>query len=84
MIFKMDENTLKRRLKFYLPALFIFAGVVSVAIFSILLKTVYQLSSSLISYLYIFIFVLIAVFCISIYFDCLKLERGNNNYAKTY
>ncbi|MEI0508073.1 HAMP domain-containing methyl-accepting chemotaxis protein [Brachyspira intermedia] len=76
MIFKMDENTLKRRLKFYLPALFIFAGVVSVAIFSILLKTVYQLSSSLISYLYIFIFVLIAVFCISIYFDCLKLERG--------
>ena len=76
MIFKMDENTLKRRLKFYLPALFILAGVVSVAIFSILLKTVYQLSSSLISYLYIFIFVLIAVFCISIYFDCLKLERG--------
>ena len=76
MIFKMDENTLKRRLKFYLPALFIFAGVVSVAIFSILLKTVYQLSSSLISYLYIFIFILIAVFCISIYFDCLKLERG--------
>uniref|UniRef100_UPI00261CD60C methyl-accepting chemotaxis protein n=1 Tax=uncultured Brachyspira sp. TaxID=221953 RepID=UPI00261CD60C len=76
MIFKMDENTLKRRLKFYLPALFILAGVVSVAIFSILLKTVYQLSSSLISYLYIFIFILIAVFCISIYFDCLKLERG--------
>ena len=76
MIFKMDENTLKRRLKFYLPALFIFAGVVSVAIFSILLKTVYQLSSSIISYLYIFIFILIAVFCISIYFDCLKLERG--------
>ncbi|MEI0494876.1 HAMP domain-containing methyl-accepting chemotaxis protein [Brachyspira intermedia] len=76
MIFKMDENTLKRRLKFYMPALFIFAGVVSVAIFSILLKTVYQLSSSLISYLYIFIFILIAVFCISIYFDCLKLERG--------
>ena len=72
----MDENTLKRRLKFYMPALFIFAGVVSVAIFSILLKTVYQLSSSLISYLYIFIFILIAVFCISIYFDCLKLERG--------
>ncbi|AEM22306.1 putative methyl-accepting chemotaxis protein [Brachyspira intermedia PWS/A] len=76
MIFKSDENTLKRRLKFYLPALFIFAGVVSVAIFSILLKTVYQLSSSIISYLYIFIFILIAVFCISIYFDCLKLEKG--------
>ncbi|MEI0559632.1 methyl-accepting chemotaxis protein, partial [Brachyspira intermedia] len=76
MIFKMGENTLKRRLKFYMPALFIVAGVVSVAIFSILLKTVYQLSSSIISYLYIFIFILIAVFCVSIYFDCLKLEKG--------
>ena len=76
MIFKTDENILKRRLKFYMPALFVLAGVVSVAIFSILLKTVYQLSSSIISYLYIFIFILIAVFGISIYFDCLKLEKG--------
>lgn len=59
-----------------MPALFVFAGIVSVSIFSILLKTVYQLSSSLISYLYIFIFILIAVFCVSIYFDCLKLEKG--------
>ncbi|MCZ9890677.1 methyl-accepting chemotaxis protein [Brachyspira hyodysenteriae] len=76
MIFKMDDDVLKRRLKFYMPALFVFAGIVSVSIFSILLKTVYQLSSSLISYLYIFIFILIAVFCVSIYFDCLKLEKG--------
>ncbi|CRF32650.1 methyl-accepting chemotaxis protein [Brachyspira suanatina] len=78
MIFKVDEDVLKRRLKFYMPAFFILAGVVSVGIFSILLKTVYQLSSSIISYLYIFIFILIAVFCISIYFDCLKLEKGKS------
>ena len=78
MALKANEDILKRRLKFYLPALFVLAGIISVATFSILLKTVYELSSTIISYLYVFIFVLIAVFCISIYFDCLKLERGKS------
>ncbi|WP_300365471.1 methyl-accepting chemotaxis protein [Brachyspira sp.] len=78
MIFKVDEEVLKRRLKFYMPAFFLLAGIISVVTFSILLKTVYQLSSSLVGYLYIFIFVLIAVFCVSIYFDCVKLEKGKS------
>ena len=78
MIFKVNDDVLKKRLKFYMPALFLVVGIVSVAIFSILLKTVYQLSSSLVSYLYIFIFILIAVFCVSIYFDCVKLEKGKS------
>ena len=78
MNFKVNEETLKRRLKFYMPALFLVTGIVSVATFSILLRTVYQLSSSLVSYLYLFIFVLVVVFCISIYFDCVKLEKGKS------
>ena len=78
MIFKVNEEILKKRLKFYMPALFILVGIVSVASFSILLRTVYQLSNSLVSYLYVFIFLLIIVFCVSIYFDCLKLEKGKS------
>ncbi|MEI0565700.1 HAMP domain-containing methyl-accepting chemotaxis protein [Brachyspira pulli] len=78
MNFKVNEETLKRRLKFYMPALFLVTGIVSVATFSILLRTVYQLSSSLVSYLYLFIFVLVVVFCVSIYFDCVKLEKGKS------
>ena len=78
MNFKVNEETLKRRLKFYMPALFLVTGILSVATFSILLRTVYQLSSSLVSYLYLFIFVLVVVFCVSIYFDCVKLEKGKS------
>ena len=76
MIFKVDEDKLKKRLKFYIPIGFLITAAVSVGSYSILLKTVYQISSSLIGYIYFFIFLLALGVSASLFFDCVKAEKG--------
>lgn len=76
MLFQVNEDKLKRRLKFYIPISFIIMACISVGSYSILLRTIYQLENSLIGYVYLFIFLLMIVIPVSMFFDCLKVERG--------
>ena len=78
MFFKVNEDRLKKRLKFYIPIAFLFTAGISVGSYSILLKTIYQQSSSLRGYVYIFILFLSLFTAISIFFDCLKVEKGKS------
>ena len=78
MFFKVNEDRLKKRLKFYIPITFLFTAGISVGSYSILLKTIYQQSSSLRGYVYIFILFLSLFTAISIFFDCLKVEKGKS------
>ncbi|MDO7021181.1 methyl-accepting chemotaxis protein, partial [Brachyspira innocens] len=76
MLFQVNEDKLKRRLKFYIPISFIIMACISVGSYSILLRTIYQLENSLIGYVYLFILLLMIVIPISMFFDCLKVEKG--------
>ena len=42
MIFQVNEDILKKRLKFYIPIAFLIMAAISVGSYSILLKTIYQ------------------------------------------
>ncbi|OEJ19616.1 chemotaxis protein, partial [Brachyspira hampsonii] len=78
MLFQVNEDRLKKRLKFYIPIGFLIVASVSVGSYSILLKTIYELSSSLRGYIYIFIVFLALSIAVSMFFDCLKVERGKS------
>ncbi|AEM22305.1 putative methyl-accepting chemotaxis protein [Brachyspira intermedia PWS/A] len=53
-------------------------AAISVGSYSILLKTIYQQSSSLRGYVYIFILFLALFTAVSMFFDCLKVEKGKS------
>ena len=78
MFFQVNEDKLKKRLKFYIPIAFLIMAAISVGSYSILLKTIYQQSSSLRGYVYIFILFLALFTAVSMFFDCLKVERGKS------
>lgn len=78
MIFQVNEDRLKKRLKIYIPIGFLIVAAVSVGAYSILLKTIYQQASSLRGYVYIFIVFLALFTAVSMFFDCLKVERGKS------
>ena len=76
MVFQVNEDRLKKRLKIYLPISFLIMSAISVGLYSILLKTIYELSNSLRGYIYLFITALALGIAISLFFDCLKIEKG--------
>ena len=78
MIFQVNEDKLKRKLKFYIPIGFLIVASVSVGSYSILLKTIYRQTSSLRGYVYIFILFLALFTALSLFFDCLKVEKGKS------
>ncbi|MDA0072610.1 methyl-accepting chemotaxis protein [Brachyspira hyodysenteriae] len=78
MFFQVNEDRLKKRLKFYIPVAFLIMAAISVGSYSILLKTIYQQSSSLRGYVYIFILFLALFTAVSMFFDCLKVEKGKS------
>ena len=78
MFFQVNEDRLKKRLKIYIPIAFLFMAAVSVGSYSILLKTIYQLSSSLRGYVYVFIIFLALFTAVSMFFDCMKVEKGKS------
>ncbi|MEI0494877.1 methyl-accepting chemotaxis protein [Brachyspira intermedia] len=78
MFFQVNEEKLKKRLKFYIPIAFLIMAAISVGSYSILLKTIYQQSSSLRGYVYIFILFLALFTAVSMFFDCLKVEKGKS------
>ena len=78
MFFQVNEDRLKKRLKFYIPIAFLIMAAIAVGSYSILLKTIYQQSSSLRGYVYIFILFLALFTAVSMFFDCLKVERGKS------
>ncbi|WP_300757985.1 methyl-accepting chemotaxis protein [uncultured Brachyspira sp.] len=78
MLFQVNEDKLKKRLKFYMPISFLIVAVIAVGSYSVLLKTIYQQSSSLRAYVYIFILFLALFVAVSMFFDCLKVEEGKS------
>ena len=78
MIFQVNEDKLKRKLKFYIPIGFLIAVSVSVGSYSILLKTIYRQESSLRGYVYIFTLFLALFTALSMFFDGLKVEKGKS------
>ena len=78
MVFQVNEDKLKNKLKFYIPIGFLIVAAVSVGSYSILLKTIYQQASSLRGYVYIFILFLALGIAVSMFFDCIKVEKGKS------
>ena len=78
MLFQVNEDKLKKRLKFYMPISFLIVAVIAVGSYSVLLKTIYQQSSLLRAYVYIFILFLVLFVAVSMFFDCLKVEEGKS------
>ena len=78
MIFQVNEDKLKRKLKFYIPIGFLIVASVSVGSYSLLLKTIYRQASSLRGYVYIFILFLALFTALSMFFDGLKVEKGKS------
>lgn len=78
MIFQINEDRLKKGLKIYIPISFLIMAAISVGSYSMLLKTIYQQSSSLKIYVYLFIILLALATALSLFFDCLKIEKGKS------
>lgn len=76
MVFQLDENLLKKRLKFLLPISFLMISGISMGVYIILLKTIYKQNSILKTYIFIFMVLLTIVIAITLFFDCLKVENG--------
>ncbi|MBW5391619.1 methyl-accepting chemotaxis protein [Brachyspira pilosicoli] len=75
MLLNKKEISRKNKLKFYIPIHFLIVAVISVELYSILLRTIYQLGSSLKGYIYLFIVLIALATSISLFLDCIKAER---------
>ena len=78
MGFQINEDKLKKRLKIYIPISFLLMATISVGSYSVLLKTIYEQRSSLKGYVYLFIIILALVTSASLFFDCVKIEKGKS------
>ena len=76
MIFNINEEKLEKRLKFYIPISFLIMACIAISTYSILLKEIYKQSSTQKIYVYIFMVILVLLIAVSIFFDCLKIEKG--------
>lgn len=76
MIFQESENILLKRLKFLLPISFLVNCIITVSTYSFMLNYLYRQFTSIRKYSYFFIMLITVGIMISIFFDCLKVERG--------
>lgn len=76
MIFQESENILLKRLKFLLPISFLVNGIITVSTYSFMLNYLYRQFTPIRKYSYFFIMLITVGITISIFFDCLKVERG--------
>lgn len=76
MIFQESENILLKRLKFLLPISFLVNGIITVSTYSFMLNYLYRQFTPIRKYSYFFIMIITVGIMTSIFFDCLKVERG--------
>ena len=76
MLFQMNENILKKRLKYLLPLAFLVNAIITVSIYSFMLLYLYRQFTPIRKYSYFFIMLVVLGIIISMFFDCLKVERG--------
>ena len=76
MIFQESENILLKRLKILLPISFLVNGIITVSTYSFMLNYLYRQFTPIRKYSYFFIMLITFGIMISIFFDCLKVERG--------
>lgn len=76
MIFQESENILLKRLKFLLPISFLVNGIITVSTYSFMLNYLYRQFTPIRKYSYFFIMLITFGVMTSIFFDCLKVERG--------
>lgn len=76
MIFQESENILLKRLKILLPISFLVNGIVTVSTYSFMLNYLYRQFTPIRKYSYFFIMLITFGVMTSIFFDCLKVERG--------
>jgi|GEM_PF-2154825 len=76
MIFQESENVLLKRLKVLLPISFLVNGIITVSTYSFMLNYLYRQFTPIRKYSYFFIMIITVGIMTSIFFDCLKVERG--------
>lgn len=76
MIFQESENILLKRLKVLLPISFLVNGIITVSTYSFMLNYLYRQFIPIRKFSYFFIMLITVGIMISIFFDCLKVERG--------
>lgn len=76
MIFQESENILLKRLKVFLPISFLVNGIITVSTYSFMLNYLYRQFTPIRKYSYFFIMIITFGVMTSIFFDCLKVERG--------
>lgn len=76
MIFQESENILLKRLKILLPISFLVNGIITVSTYSFMLNYLYRQFTPIRKYSYFFIMIITFGIMTSIFFDCLKVERG--------
>lgn len=76
MIFQESENILLKRLKVLLPISFLVNGIITVSTYSFMLNYLYRQFTPIRKFSYFFIMLITVGIMISIFFDCLKVERG--------
>lgn len=76
MIFQESENVLLKRLKVLLPISFLVNGIITVSTYSFMLNYLYRQFTPIRKYSYFFIMLITCGVMTSIFFDCLKVERG--------
>lgn len=76
MIFQESENILLKRLKVLLPISFLVNGIITVSTYSFMLNYLYRQFTPIRKYSYFFIMLITVGIMTSIFFDCLKVERG--------
>lgn len=78
MLFQMNENILKKRLKFLMPISFLLNAVISISLYAVMLQFIYEQRSSLRRYMYFYMGAVAIGIAISIFYDCLRVERGKS------
>lgn len=76
MLFQMNENILRKRLKIYMPISFLILAVISISLYSFMLNFIYIQRSPLKRYMYFIMGATAFAIAASIFFDCWKVEKG--------
>ena len=76
MLLQTNENILKKRLKYIMPALFVLNAIITISVYSAMIFYIYQSFTPVRRYTYFFMIMATFAIAASIFYDFLKVERG--------
>lgn len=76
MLFQMNEDILRKNLKYFMPISFLVLATISISLYSFMLNFIYIQRSPLKRYMYFFMIATAFGIAASIFFDCYKVEKG--------